>query len=180
MDQTIHLVPLVCLQCSTPIPAEVHETAWVCAQCGLGMALHSIQGLQAISVQYLNTTPKDGDGKPYWVADGKVTLERQSYGSKSGTAADAQSFWSAPRRFFIPAFLVDTETLLQTGVSLLVNPPALVAGPAVPFKAVTLAIEDIQPVAEFIIMAVEAGRKDALKTVTFNLSLGAPTLWVLP
>lgn len=180
MDQTIYLAPLICSRCTTPIPAEPYEAAWVCTQCGLGMALHSIKGLQVIPVQYLKGMPPGNRGKPYWVADGQVTLQRVAYKSKSNTSAEAQEFWKSPRRFFIPASRVDTDTLLQIGARLLVNPPALDDGPAVPFEAVTLAVDDLQSVAEFIIIAIEAGRKDALKTVQFDLTLAAPTLWILP
>lgn len=180
MDQTIQLVPLVCVQCSTPIPAELHEAAWVCAQCGQGMALDPAKGLLAVPVYYTSGIPAGGSGKPYWVADGQVTLRRETYRSNSGSAREAEQFWSAPRRFFVPAYASDTETLLRTGVSLLANPPALQTGPAMPFQAVTLSIEDIQPAAEFIVMAVEAGRKDALKKVSFSLKLSQPALWILP
>lgn len=180
MDQTIHLIPLICPNCSTPIPAEPHEAAWACGQCGQGLALHSDKGLQTVAIQYQKEIPPGRRGRPYWMTVGKVQLEREAYRSKSGAREEAQAFWSAPRRFFIPAFPMGTETLLQTGVSLLVNPPTLIPGAPVPFEPVTLGIEDIQPVAEFIIMAIEAGRKDSLKRAEIQLDLSAPTMWILP
>jgi hypothetical protein len=41
-------------------------------------------------------------------------------------------------------------------------------------------MEDFQPVAEFIILAIEASRKDALKRADFSLMLSQPALWILP
>lgn len=41
-------------------------------------------------------------------------------------------------------------------------------------------MEDIQPVAEFVVMAIEAGRKDMLKNLRFTLKLSLPSLWILP
>jgi hypothetical protein len=170
---------LVCVQCGTAIPAEPHEAAWVCAQCGQGMALDPVKGLAALPVYYTGGIPSGGRGKPYWVADGRVTLRRETYRSNSHSSRESELFWSNVRRFFVPAYAADTETLLRTGVNYLTTPPMLQSGPPAPFEPVTLSIEDIQPVAEFIVMAVEAGRKDALKRAQFELQLSRPALWVL-
>jgi hypothetical protein len=144
------------------------------------MALDPLKGLLPIPVYYTASIPPGGRGKPYWVVDGKVSLQRETYRSNSGSARDAEQFWSAPRRFFVPAYAADTETLLRAGVGLLTKPPALQSGPPAAFERVTLYMEDIKPLAEFIVMAVEAGRKDALRKATFSLQLSPPALWILP
>ena len=46
--------------------------------------------------------------------------------------------------------------------------PPLKPGPAVKFEPVTLSMEDIQPVAEFIVMAIEAGRTILLDDSDFR------------
>jgi len=179
VDQTIQLVPLVCVQCSTPLPAEPGETAWVCAQCGQGMALDSRQGLVRVPVVYAAGAPPNGRGRPFWVADGMVQLQRSTYRANSGSTRDAEQFWSITRRFFIPAYRLDTENFLKVGAALLERPPQVQPGTAYAFEAVTLALEDLQPVGEFLVMGIEAARKDAIREIHFSLRLSPPALWIL-
>jgi hypothetical protein len=154
--------------------------AWVCAQCGQGMALDVQSGLKAMQVHFAEGIPANGIGKPYWVAEGQVTLERDVYRSSGKSAQEAAQFWSRAHRFLIPAYTISQEDMLTQTSRLLLQPPPLKPGPAVKFEPVTLSMEDIQPVAEFIVMAIEAGRKDMLKNLRFTLKLTLPTLWILP
>jgi predicted RNA-binding Zn-ribbon protein involved in translation (DUF1610 family) len=180
VDKTIELVPLVCVRCNTPIPAEVDEVAWVCAQCGQGLLLEE-NGLQALEVNYLAGLPPNAKGKPYWVAQGQVSsLQREKYGSGNQETQQAEAYWSQARSFFVPAYSATLEDLLARATQLMLQPPVLQAGAAAPFEPVTLAAEDVRPAAEFIVVAIEAGRKDKLKKVNFSLQLSSPVLWILP
>jgi hypothetical protein len=171
----------VCVRCSTPVPAEGDEIAWVCAQCGQGLALDENTGLAALEVNYSAQIPTEASGKPYWVSDGSVRiLGRETYGSGSKGETQAGDFWGQERRFFVPAYEASLENLLSDATRLLRSPPNLVSGPPVGFEAVTRAIEDVRSAAEFIIVAIEAGRVDKLKTIRFELELSDPVLWVLP
>ena len=180
MDQPIALAPLVCLHCNTPIPANSEEMAWVCAQCGQGMALDPQKGLTPIQVHYAEGIPPNAPGKPFWVSEGRVTLERDVFRSSGKSAQEAVQFWSQPRRFVIPAYSTTLEDLLGQTVRCLLQPPVLKPGSHAKFEPVTLSMEDIQQVAEFVVMAMEAGRKDMLKNIRFTLKLTLPTLWILP
>jgi hypothetical protein len=119
------------------------------------------------------------NGKPFWVADGTVQLQRQIYGY-GDKGKEAQQLWSQPRRFYVPAFDCSLETLLSLGPRMLLQPPALQPGPVAPFDPVTLHPKDVQPLADFIVLAIEAGRSDMLKEVRLNVRLSEPALWVLP
>ncbi len=184
MAQPVELIPLVCLRCKAPLPAEPNEAAWVCAQCGQGMRLDEEKGLVELAVNFaqaVNFTagiPNGAKGKPFWVADGSVALQRETY--SGNMSREAGMFWSQPHRFYVPAYNLTLETILETGVTFLLNPPALQPGSPAPFEPVVLPIEDVRGTAEFIVMAVEAGRKDMLKDVQFSLQLSDPVLWVLP
>jgi hypothetical protein len=177
MARPIELVPLVCLRCSTPIPANPDEVAWVCGQCGQGNLLDEEQGLKAVEVSYSASLKANTRGKPYWVAEGQVSLKRQTYGGNEERAA--QQFWSEPRLFFVPAFACPLETLLDLGQCFLLRPPALQPGAPAQFDPVVLSPEDIKAAVDFIVMAVEAGRKDKLKQVDFSVILTPPVLWIL-
>jgi hypothetical protein len=154
--------------------------AWVCAQCGQGMALDVQSGLKPMEVHYAEAIPLNGLGKPHWIAEGQVTLERNVYRSSGKSAQEATQFWSRAHRFLIPAYSISQEELLAQTIRFLLQPPLLKPGPAMRFEPVTLSMEDIQPVAEFIVMAIEASRKDMLKNLHFTLKLSLPTLWILP
>ena len=180
MARPIELIPLVCLNCGTAIPASSNEMAWVCAECGQGMALDVQKGLTPLQVYYAEGILPNSRGKPYWVTEGQVNLQRDVYRSSGKSAQEAVQFWSGPRGFLIPAYSLPQEDLLAQTTRFLLQPPALKAGSQAPFEPVTLSMEDIQPVAEFIVMAIEAGRKDMLKNIRFTLDLSTPSLWILP
>jgi hypothetical protein len=168
------------LQCNTPIPANPEEVAWVCAQCGQGLALDEEHGLSGIRVSYQKGIPANSVGLPYWVAEGKVRLDRQTYGSAGSHGRAAEAFWSQPRRFFVPAYSASLENLLSHAKELLLSPPALNPGPAAGFKPVIRPAVDVRPAAEFIVMTIEAKRKDKIKRIEFSLELSEPDLWILP
>ena len=178
MGAPIELVPLLCIKCQTPLPAEPDEIAWVCAHCGQGMLLDESKGLLPLQVQYAAGIAPDAVGRPFWVADGQVSLQRELYsGNKT---AEAQLMWAQPRRFTIPAYNCPLETLLQYGPQLLLKPPALQPGPAARFQPVTLSPGDIQALAEFIVVAIEAERSDMLKQIVVSVKMSEPVLWVFP
>lgn len=178
MDQAVELIPLLCLRCSTPIPAQTDEVAWVCAQCGQGMALDEAGNLLPQMVKYAGAIPANSKGKPFWVVEGRVTMERQTYSGNEAGFSDI--FWSQPRLFFIPAFSCPQETLLTLGNQMLLDPPDLTEGPPAEFEAVTFTPDDTQALAEFIVVALEASREDMLKTLQFSVMLFKPVLWILP
>jgi len=176
----VQLVALRCVRCDTPVPAEPDQVAWTCAHCGQGLLLFKEQELVPIHVYYSVGVPDNAKGHPFWVAEGKVQLARQVYGGGAGRQVEAEQFWGAGRRFFIPAFTNPLETLLSLATHYLYQPPALQEGPAVPYEAVTVDPSDAQALAEYIVMVVEAGRKDNLKAVDVRVELEPPDLWIFP
>jgi hypothetical protein len=175
----VQLVALRCVRCDTPVPAEPDEVAWTCTQCGQGLLLFKEQELVPIHVYYSTAIPANGNGRPFWVAAGKVQLARQVYGGGAGRQKEAEQFWGAGRRFFIPAFANPLENLLSLAMQYLQQPPALQEGPIVPYEAVTVDPSDAQALAEYIVLVVEAGRKDNLKAVDVRVELEPPDLWIL-
>jgi len=178
MARPIELTPLVCIRCSTRLPAQPEEVAWVCPQCNQGQQLHETHGLAPLEVQYVAGVTPGQKGKPFWVVDGQVSLQRQTYSGNQ--EPEAQRFWGTVRRFFIPAFDLPLEQILTLGRQYLVQPPTLQSGPPTPFEPVILAPVDLPALAEFIVMALEADRKDKLKQLRIQLALQTPALWVLP
>jgi hypothetical protein len=178
MTAPVVLIPLRCLRCETPVPAQPEEVAWRCSQCGQGLLLDESKGLVPLEIHCSADILPNRVGKPFWVAEGQVTVQRDTYsGDKS---ADAQRFWGGKKLFIIPAFAGTLESLLSLSMQFLQQPPELQPGPDASFEPVTLSPADLTAAAEYLVMAIEAGRKDSLKVVSVGVSLSAPSLWVLP
>jgi len=178
MSAPVELIPMFCIRCQNAIPAQPDEVAWVCGQCGQGLLLSDEKGFTPLDFHYAADIPAGAIGKPFWIAAGKVDIHRTTYhGDSSG---EMRTFWQIPHRFFIPAYELPLEAGITQGVNLLRQPPVLNPGSPAKFAPITVPPEDIRPLAEFIILSIEAERKDDLKTVEFQLQLEEPQLWVLP
>lgn len=179
MSQPVELVPMMCVQCKSPIPAKVDEVVWVCETCGQGMILNAEKGLTALEIHTAAGIPQNGTGRPFWVASGRVSLRRATFSGDN--TRDMEAFWAQPRQFVIPAYQLGLEEITKMGVDLVRQPPALTpAASPVPFQPVVLMPGDVRPLAEFVILSIEAERRDALKELAFNLELESPQLWILP
>jgi hypothetical protein len=164
--------------------------AWVCAQCGQGQRLvaeavldgrpqtATPAGLVPLEIHYSAAIPPNGKGRPFWVAEGAIRLQRQTFGSSR--SQEAQDYWDSPRAFFIPAYDCPLDEAVQESLQRLARPEELQPGPPAAFHPVTLPEEDLQALAEFVVMVIEARRKDKLREVNFSVQLEPPDLWVLP
>ena len=178
MNQTIRLIALQCPRCSTPVPAQPEEVAWVCTQCGQGMLLSDEQGVVALDVFFSDSIVQGVKGKPYWVARGAVKpLARWTY--KGSAEKDMAAFWAVPRLFYVPAFQLEVEKVVAVGVDLLRTPVRMDTGSPAPFYPVVVSPADVRPLAEFMVMSLEADRKDTLKEFQFEIKLDPPQLWIL-
>ena len=178
MDRTVELTPMLCLKCSAPIPASQMEAAWACGVCGQGMYLDEVEGLAALDIRYMAPANPGKPGRPFWVPGGHAELARETFKGKADR--QASQFWSEARQFYVAAFDCPLEELLALGMGMLKKPPRLQAGPPVPFEPVTLPMASVRPAAEYILVALEAERKDKLRRLDFTLQLSTPELWVLP
>ena len=179
MAASVELGPMFCTKCQSPIQAHPDEVAWVCPQCQQGLLLSDLHGLDPLVVHFSVGLSPAKAGLPYWVAVGQVTMqERTTFGGDERAAM--YSFWQSPHQFFVPAFTLPLDQLVDLGGRLIKQPPQLQPGSPSAFQPATLRPTDMQPVAEFIVLAIEAERKDQLRTLNFNLNLAAPELWILP
>ena len=179
MNAPVELIPLKCIRCDTPILAGLDEVAWACRQCGHAQQIGE-NGLTTLEIHYAKGIQPPQKGRPFWVCEGRVDLERQTYSGLGKKTKDAEQFWSQPRKFFVPAFAYPLEEFTRLGVDWLQQIPVLSSGLSVEFEPVTVAAKDIQAWVEFLVLALEAERKDKVKSVRFNIQLGEPQLWILP
>ena len=179
METPVELVPLNCIQCGASIPAADDEVAWVCYQCDQGQHL-GVDGLLPLEIHYATGLRPPKKGYPFWVCQGRVTIDRDTYGTFGKKDNEALNFWKEPRQFIIPAFSYPLEEFSQKGVQWLQRPPLMQTGPPSAFEPATVAADDVSAWAEFLVIALEAERKDKVKKIVFNLKLNQPELWVLP
>lgn len=180
MTQSPALLPLQCLKCQTPIPAEPDEVAWLCPTCAQALLLDETQasGLAALEMHFAAGIKSGQRGRPFWVAQGLVSVQRETYSGDEGR--QALEFWKTPRTFFVPAFACEMAELISLGMQLLKQPISMMPAPASAFLPVTLSPQDVRPMAEFIIMGLEAERRDMMKSAAIQLNLAKPVLWILP
>ena len=179
MTKAIELIPLSCVQCNYPIPAEDQQVAWVCSQCSTGMILEE-QGLEKMDFHYHQGIRSGQTGKPFWVLNARVNLDRKVYNTFGKKDKDAKAFWGQDRMFFLPAYDCSVEEMVEIGKAYLRNPLQLADGESAAHLPVTMGKEDIKSIAEYLVMAIEADRRDDVKQVTFQISLSDPVLWILP
>jgi hypothetical protein len=182
----VELIPLMCIQCGSPIPAEPDEIAWVCATCGQGLQLDEEDGLSALEIHFANAISKSNDRwLPFWVAKGKVTITKRDtfkIVQRETVMSDGlpDPFWIFEQTFFVPAFDCALAQAVEWGMYLLRHPLDLVEGPLAEMGKVTLNQKDMHAIAELIVIGVEAERKDLLKKLDFQLDLEYPEIWVIP
>ena len=179
MNTSVALALLKCPQCSTPVPAEENEVAWVCATCGLGLQLTE-QGLAVVAIHWAVARPgAHPDGwRPFWAFNGSVHFsQRLSYSGHT----EPEALWNNPLRFYLPAYVCPLAQLQALGADLTRRQPALQAGPpAGPLQGCTFLPDDARRAAEFVLLTIEAARPDKLKSIQYDLQLAPPELWVLP
>ena len=176
MSTSVELVLLKCPQCSTPVPAEEDEVAWVCQTCGLGLRLTDT-GLAPLKVQWSARRVPRAEWLPFWVFSGAAEFSvRESFGGK----ARADKFWEEPRRFYVPAFPASLSEIEALGGELTRTQLPLEPGaPAGALARCILLPEEAKRAAEFIVMTLEADRKDTVRNMIFTLYVGEPELWLL-
>lgn len=179
MSQGVRLIPLLCVHCQTPVPAKPDEVAWVCEQCGQGLLLDEEKGAVAQDTFFSSAIAQNASGWPYWVSSARVTItKRDTY--KGNETKAAMEFWAKPHLFFVPASGQSIEEIVSNGVKLLRNPVGMQAGGRTKLAPVVLTPRDLRPLAEFMVMSIEADRSDAMRELLFNLDLDPPQLWILP
>lgn len=179
MSEAVRLIPLLCTRCQAPVPAKPDEVVWVCEQCGQGLLLDEEKGVVPQDLFFSAAIAQNGIGRPYWVSRGQVTItNRQTYSGNQTKAAT--EFWATPHLFFVPAWKVSVEEVVSSGVKLLRNPPGIEPGARTRLQAVVLSPRDVRPLAEFMVMSIEADRSDAMRELLFKLDLDQPQLWVIP
>ncbi|CAG0931315.1 hypothetical protein TFLX_02091 [Thermoflexales bacterium] len=175
------LLVVRCPSCGNALAPGDDDLVVACQQCGAGLHLAD-DGPQSIEIQYAQTNlAKAGTWRPWWIFRGSVNLIKRE--TQGGNRSDeARKFWAQPRVLSVPAWELSIAAIKQVGVQMLKQPPTLNAIPrpsGAPFIPAVVSAEDARKMLEFLILTLEAGRDDWLKSLDFQIEAGPPELWAI-
>lgn len=181
------LMLLRCPQCQAPLEPEQLDVVVSCRHCFTAVAIDE-SGLQPIPVQYAASKRREAEGVrwvPFWVFNGRVNItkrETQGGGGLFG-GGSGEEFWSVPRHLYTPAWNLEMPMAREMGQKFTQDQTALKAIPRpneVQLISATVTAADALKLLEFIVLSIEAQRKDWLKSLAFRIEAKEPELWALP
>jgi hypothetical protein len=175
------LIVVRCPACGNTLTPGDDDLVVACAQCGAALHLAD-EGPRPIEIQYAQTNlAKATTWRPWWIFTGRVNLIKRE--TQGGNRSDeARQFWAQPRVMAVPAWELSIAAVKQAGVQLLQRPPQLTATSrpsGTRLTPVVVSAEDARKMLEFLVLSLEAGRDDWLKTVDFQIDVSAPELWAI-
>lgn len=178
------LILLRCPQCNRPLKPENDDVVIACDNCFTPVAIGR-DGPSRITVHYavLEDQPVQIEPwYPFWVFSGKVNiLRRETQGGRS-READSAAMWGSSRRLYVPAWELSMRVAQEVGSRLVQEQSEFrfVQQPSEwQLVAATVTPGDARNLLEFVILAIEARRKDWLKDLEFSMDLDQPEFWVL-
>ena len=169
------LIMLRCPNCGQELTPGDEDLIVLCAPCGAAIEFTE-EGLRPIEIRYAATNATAAEWRPWWVFNGQVHLVRRE--TQSGNQRDeALRFWSQVTRFFVPAWELSLQAVREAGLALLQKQPQLQAAPrptGARCAAVVVSAADARQLLDYLVVTVEAGRKDWLKDLQFTVEVGLP------
>ena len=178
------LLALRCPTCAQPLKPQNPEVIVLRCDCGTAVSL-SDTGLNTITLQFAAPAVEKFDAwLPLWLFNGRVHItNRQTQGRNKQAEQDAEQLWNYPRRLYVPAWDLPTETASQLGGDLVQRQPSFERTDQpenAPFIEAVVTPEDALKLLEFVVLNVEAARKDWLKSLEFHIETTTPQLWAIP
>jgi hypothetical protein len=179
------LVALRCPNCGQPLKPEDDSIVLSCHNCFIPVAL-AVDGPKRMKIWFAVMKQKQQEDKnwvPFWVYEGRIKIQHRETQSGWRTKdEDSDRLWGVPRRLFIPAWDLDLHTAQDIGSRLILKQPEFnfVEQPAEYYLTpANVKPDDAKRLLEFIVLAIEARRKDWLKDLKFEIEVGKPQLWAL-
>jgi hypothetical protein len=178
------LLLLRCPNCARPLTPENDDVVFMCTNCFTSVSIDD-RGLQTTDVRF--ALPPKGDLRtqqwlPFWVYESQVRiLKRETQGRSDQKASDLQ--WARPLRMYVPAWEISMQVAQDVGSRLIQRQPVVkfVERPDAAYMAPAVVTpEDALRLLEFIVLAIEARRRDWLKALDFRIEAGSPELWAMP
>ncbi|MCA9866209.1 MAG: hypothetical protein KIS95_01050 [Anaerolineae bacterium] len=177
------LLLLRCPKCNFALSPGQDDQVVQCPNCRGAVAIHE-GGLALLAAQYVRPTVETPPlWLPFWVYRGKVTIkERKTQGGRSAEK-DAQAFWAQPRQVYIPAWaceLVEARDIVEMMLEKQPAMEAIIPPEGAAFEPAVVTTADARKLLELVIVSIEAGRRDWMESLDFDLRLDSEALWLLP
>ncbi len=180
------LIPLRCPNCNEPIKPGNDIVVFGCTNCHTPVHI-SQAGPKKLDIRYAIWS-KDKAGTrqwvPFWVFEGRVIItKRETQGGRRSSSKDSKELWGSSRRLYVPAWDLPLHSAQDVGSKMTQRQPAIeFIEPPADRQLVSASVSqaDALSLLEFIVLAIEARRKDWLKDLEFELKVGEPQLWGLP
>lgn len=177
------LLLLRCPKCNFALSPGQDDQVVQCPNCRGAVAIHE-GGLALLAAQYVRPTVETPPlWLPFWVYRGKVTIkERKTQGGRSAEK-DAQAFWAQPRQVYIPAWaceLVEARDIVEMMLEKQPAMEAIIPPEGAAFEPAVVTTVDARKLLELVIVSIEAGRRDWMESLDFDLRLDSEALWLLP
>ena len=180
------LLALKCPVCGQRLtPKNKQALAMSCANCETAVSIDPDKGIQETTLHF--ASPKSTEVSswlPMWVFDAKVNItSRRTRGRDGRSEKASKAFWGVPRRLYVPAWTPNMQSARMLGTKLVENQPQfqLTEKPSgAQISEMVVAEEDALKLVEFIIMSLEAERKDWLTNLQFDIQKQAANLWAIP
>lgn len=180
------LLALKCPVCGQRLaPKSKQALVMACTNCDTAVSIDPDKGIQETTLQF--ASPKaEGTEKwlPMWVFDAKVNITSRRTRKRDGRSEKAsKEFWGTPRRLYVPAWTSNMQTARQLGTKLVEKQPQFqtIEKPnGTSLSEMVVAEEDALKLIEFIVMSIEAERKDWLTDLQFDVKTQMINLWAIP
>ena len=121
---------------------------------------------------------------PFWVFQGLVKIRRrETQGRSRKDKKRSEALWGVQRQLYVPAWDLDMTVSQDIGSKMIQDQPELtfINQPQdARFIPAIVKPNDAKKLLEFIVLAIEARRRDWLKNLEFSLDVGEPEMWALP
>ncbi len=178
------LILLRCPNCARPLTPDNDDVVYMCPNCFTGVAIDE-RGVRRANVRFALPTKADERAQkwmPYWVYDGRVEiLNRETQGRSRDKESKLQ--WANPLRMYVPAWEISMRVAQEVGSKLIQRQPVtkFIDRPDGAYlQPAVVSPEDAFRLLEFIILAIEARRKDWLRSLDFRIEAEKPQLWAMP
>lgn len=179
------LVALRCPNCSSPLLVGNDDVVVACNNCPT-MAAISPNGAVKMAISFVAARSEhltEKEWVPFWVFNGRVNIKQRTLQGSRSDEADTERLWGVPRSLYVPAWELSMEVAQNVGSQMIQQQPKLqqVERPeGAQFISAVVTPDDARKLLEFIVLAIEARRKDQLKRLEFDLEVDEPQLMALP
>ena len=178
------LLLLRCPNCARPLAPDNDDVVVMCTNCFTSVSIDQ-RGVQATDVRF--ALPAKADERmprwlPFWVYEGRVVIVRRETQGRADDKAARQQ-WANPLRMYVPAWEISMHVAQEVGSRMIQRPPAtrFIERPEGAYmEPAVVSTGDALRLLEFIVLAIEARRRDWLKALDFRIEAGEPELWAMP